>query len=100
MSDTSSFETTIMDVGVLEMNRLPDFGLIEGRVRLLLRRSARSPLEKAVVITNVATKQDETLADLRLRLAADAVRLWHLSQTPARGTAADSGAGTDYSQAA
>lgn len=96
MSYASSFETRIIDVGVLEMNRLPDFGLIEGRVRILLRRSLNAPLEKAVVMTNVAVEKDETLADLRLRLAADAVRLWKLSESAAR----DADPNTNFEQAA
>jgi len=100
MSYESSLKPRIIDAGVLEMNRLPDFGLIEGRVRILLRRTADAPIEKAVVLTSVASRQGETLADLRLRLAADAIRLWSLSETTRTTAGRDAGPDAGYRQAA
>lgn len=100
MSYESSLKARIIDAGVLEMNRLADFGLIEGRVRILLRRSENAPIEKAVVLTNVASRQGETLADLRMRLCEDAVRLWALSEDSRSDRDRGQGPDAGYRQAA
>lgn len=69
----------LLDAGVTQMNYLPDFGRVEGRVKVLFRVAPKSALETAVVITSVENRMGESLADLRQRLAEDAVRLWAMT---------------------
>ena len=82
MSYMSGKEFEVIDAGVLEMNHLPDFGRVEARVRLMIRRSPVARPERAAVLTSVESRAGESLADLRQRLAEDAIRLWHLTDRP------------------
>ena len=79
MSTTSSHtDIRLLDAGVTEMNHLPDFGRVEAKVRILFRKAPLGVVEKATVITSVNARKGENLADLRQRLAEDAVRLWSM----------------------
>ena len=82
MSYMSGKDFEIIDAGVVEMKHLPDFGRIEARVSLMIRRSPIARPERAAVLTSVESRADESLADLRQRLAEDAIRLWHLTDKP------------------